>query len=222
MSIKQSFEQPSVKLLFCSVSDRPALSKVHFEHLQSYCDKHDYKCVLEDKSLCNERAPAWSKIILLQREMKNNPDYDYIIWIDDDILITNKEKKFEEFIEKYSRDHDIFVSEDALKSYPMNTGIIVCKNNKQTLKYLQHIWQLCEKYPQYKTGVCLWEQDIMTIDYRVNNNKYVKIIPYKTIQTFQRNSNKDWTRGDFSAHFTGMNMDDRIKMRNEVLSMINS
>jgi len=208
-------------ILFCSLSDRPNLSQILFEHLQSYCDKHDYKCVLENKSLCTERAPAWSKIILLQREMKNNPEVDYVVWVDDDILITNKNKKFEDFI--YSnKDANIIVSEDAIRSYPMNTGIIICKNDNESMKYLQHIWQLCEKYPQYKTGVCLWEQDIMTIDYRENNNKYVKIIPYKTIQTFQRNSNKDWTRGDFSAHFTGMNMDDRIKMRNEVLSMINS
>jgi hypothetical protein len=206
-----------MKILFCSVSDRPILSKINFEHLQSYCDKHDYKCVLENKSLCNERAPAWSKIILLQREMKNNPDYDYIIWIDDDILITNKEKKFEDFIHQYSCGQDIFVSQDALKSYPMNTGIIVCKNNCQTLKYLQHIWQLCEKHPESKNGG-LWEQDIMARDHP--KSKYVKIIPYKTIQTFQRNSNKDWTIGDFSAHFTGMNMNDRIKMRNEVLKII--
>ena len=212
-----------MKLLFCSLSDRPVLSTPMFQHLELYCTKHNYKCVLENKSLCNERSPAWSKIILLQREMKNNADYDYIIWIDDDILITNKEKKFDEFIDKYSCGHDICVSEDALKSYPMNTGIIVCKNNKQTLKYLQYIWKLCEKYPQSKNGG-LWEQDIMTRDYLDNNNNsfiyMVKIIPYKTIQTFYRKQNPDWTLGDFSAHITGMNMDDRIRMRDIVLQQL--
>ena len=212
-----------MKILFCSLSDRPILSKPIFEKLKEYCTYHNYKCVLEDKSLCEQRAPAWSKIILLQREMKNNPDYDYIVWIDDDILITDKFKKFEDFIDNYScgcrSACGIFISEDALKSYPMNTGIIVCKNNKQSLKYLHYIWQLCEKYPQSKNGG-LWEQDVMTIDYRENNNKYLKIIPYKTIQTFQRNSNKDWTLGDFSAHFTGMNLNDRIKMRDEILNKI--
>ena len=205
-----------MKILFCSLSDRPIFSKIIFEHLQSYCNKHNYKCVLEDKSLCNERAPAWSKILLLQREMKNNPDYDYIVWIDDDILITNKDKKFEDFIHEY--DCDIFVSKDALQSYPMNTGIIVCKNKPQTLKYLQHIWQLCEKYPQSKNSG-LWEQDVMARDHK--ESKYVKVIPYKIIQTFQRKSNKDWTLGDFSAHFTGMTLDQRIQFRDEVLKIIN-
>ena len=204
-----------MKILFCSLSDRPILSKPIFEKLEDYCKIHNYKCVLENKSLCNERAPAWSKIILLQREMKNNPDYDYIIWIDDDILITNKEKKFEDFIEKY--DSDIFVSADALSSHPMNTGIIVCKNNGQTLKYLQYIWQLCEKYPHLKNGG-LWEQDVMTIDYK--KNKFIKIIPYRIIQTFQRRNDPDWKPGDFSAHFTGMDMNDRIIMRDQILEKL--
>ena len=206
-----------MKLLFCSLSDRPELSAPMFEKLKEYCSYHNYKCVLEDKVLDDSRAPAWSKIILLQREMKSNGDYDYIIWIDDDILITDKNKKFEEFIEKY--DCDIFVSEDALKSYPMNTGIIVCKNNKETLKYLEHIWELCEKYPQYKTGVCLCEQDVMTIDYETNK-KNIRTIPYKTIQSFYRTENKDWKEGDFSAHITGMPLESRIKMRDEVLNRI--
>jgi len=220
MSEKQSFEQPPVKLLFCSLSDRPQLSQILFEHLQSYCDRHDYKCVLEHKSLCNERAPAWSKILLLQREMKNNPDYEYVIWVDDDILITNKNKNFEDFINN-AKEANIIVSEDALKSYPMNTGIIICKNDEQSLNYLQYIWQLCEKYPNSKYGG-LWEQDIMTRDYNQNpNQKIIKILPYRTIQTFYRTSNPDWRPSDFSAHFTGMSMDKRIQMRNDILKIIN-
>ena len=209
-----------MKLLFCSLSDRPELSAPMFEKLKEYCSYHNYKCVLEDKVLDDSRAPAWSKILLLQREMKSNEDYDYIIWIDDDILITDKNKKFEEFIEKYSSAqdaHDIFVSEDALKSYPMNTGIIVCKNKNETLKYLEHIWELCEKYPHSKNAG-LWEQDIMTRDYETN--KYVRIIPYKTIQSFYRTGNRDWKEGDFSAHITGMPLESRIKMRDEVLNRI--
>jgi len=207
-------------ILFCSLSDRPNLSQILFEHLQSYCDKHDYKCVLENKSLCTERAPAWSKIILLQREMKNNPEVDYVVWVDDDILITNKNKKFEDFI--YSnKDANIIVSEDAIRSHPMNTGIIICKNDNESMKYLQHIWQLCEKYPNSKHSG-LWEQDIMTRDYRENpNGNFIKILPYRTIQTFYRTSNPDWRPNDFSAHFTGMSMDKRIQMRNDVLKIIN-
>jgi len=206
-----------MRILFCSLSDRPEFSGPIYDKLKEYCSYHNYKCVIEDKVLDDSRAPPWSKILLLQREMKNNEDYDYIIWIDDDILITDKNKKFEEFIEKYSSAHDIFVSEDAMKSYPMNTGIIVCKNKNETLKYLEHIWELCEKYPHSKNGG-LWEQDVMTRDYETN--KYVRIIPYRTIQSFYRTQNKDWSPTDFSAHFTGMPIETRIKMRDEVIERI--
>ena len=56
-----------MRLLFCSLSDRPVLSKPMFDKLQQYCDRHkNYKCVLEDKILDESRAPSWSKIRLLK------------------------------------------------------------------------------------------------------------------------------------------------------------
>jgi len=214
-----------IKLLFCSLSDRPELSEVHYNHLREYCDKHDYKLVLENKSLDQSRAQSWSKIILLKREMINNPDFDYIIWIDDDILITNKNKKFEEFTINNANDN-IIVSADAIKSYPINLGIMICKNNSETLKYLDYIWDLCEtNYPEHKFNPN-WEQDTITKDYletnlnNPNQNHIIKIIPYNTIQTFHRHNNLDWKHDCFSAHFTGMNLQDRITLRNDILKKL--
>eukprot|EP01044_Picomonas_judraskeda_P031020 COSAG03_NODE_11398_length_594_cov_40.500722_1_plen_113_part_10 len=110
------------KMLFCSLSDRPQLSQPIFNVLKNYCNRHNYKCVLENKVLSTERAPAWSKIILLQREMKNNPHIETIVWIDDDILITNENIKFEEIINNYPFDN-ILVSADVIWS-PINSGVL--------------------------------------------------------------------------------------------------
>jgi len=208
-----------MKLLFCSLSDRPFLSAPMFQHLEEYCSKHNYKCVLEDKVLDRERAPAWSKIKLLQREMKNNPDIPLIVWIDDDIIITNKDIKFEELISSYpfmNTNKNILISREIYP--PFNSGILVCKNNTETYNYLQHIWELCEKYPEYKTRPN-WEQEIFIKDY-YKDQSHIFPIPYKTIQTFYRKQNPDWRLGDFSAHITGMNMDDRIRMRDIVLKQL--
>ena len=66
---------------------------------------HNYDLVIEKQSLDKSRAPSWSKIPLLLRELKNNPKIELIVWIDDDILITNKQLKFHEIIQEYSFEH---------------------------------------------------------------------------------------------------------------------
>lgn len=202
-------------ILFCSLSDRPVFSTPMFQHLEEYCVKNNYKCVLEYKSLCDDRAPAWSKILLLQRVMKNNPDIPYIVWVDDDIIITNKNVRFEDLIKPYDF-KNILLSEEIYP--PFNTGMIVCKNNDETFKYLTHIWNLCEKYPQYKKRAN-WEQEIFQRDYQTNK-KHITTIPYRIIQTFYRKQNPDWKPNDFSAHITGMSMDLRMEMRNDILKII--
>ena len=217
-----------MKTLVCSLSDRPILSKPMFDQLEEYCNLHNYKCVLETESLTKSRSPAWSKILLLQREIKNNPDIDLIVWIDDDILITNKIIKIEELIEKYEF-NKILVSEDVVWS-PFNTGVIICKNNQDTYDYLQHIWDLCEKYPEKKFSG-LWEQDIMVKDFQLrcvmnpDEPMPLTIIPHNIIQSFYRDHDlppeKKWKPGHFAAHFTGMSLEKRIELRNEIIKLIN-
>jgi hypothetical protein len=213
-----------MKMLFCSLSDRPQLSQPMFDTLQDYCNKHDYKCVLENKVLSTERAPAWSKIILLQREMKNNPDIETIVWIDDDILITNKNIKFEDLIKDYPF-NNVLVSADVIWT-PINSGIMVCKNNKETYDYLDTIWELCEQYPEKKWNG-LWEQDIMVKHAQMNcilkpqERMPLVVIPHNIIQSFHRDHTLEpknkWKPGHFSAHFTGMSLSKRIQYRDEVL-----
>ena len=115
-------------IVFCSLSDRPVFSTPMFQHLEEYCVKNNYKCVLEYKSLCDERAPAWSKIPLLQREMKKNQDIPYIVWIDDDIIITNKNVRFEDLIKPYDF-KNILLSEEI---YP--TIVLYVNDNCEFLK----------------------------------------------------------------------------------------
>ena len=213
--------QKPKKILFCSLSDRPVLSEPMFERLKSYCNRHNYKCVLEDKILDKSRAASWSKILLLQREMKSNPDIKTIVWIDDDILITRPDIKFESLIEPYPFEY-VLVSEDVVWS-PINCGILVVNNTEETYKYLQSIWDLCEKYPDKKMNG-LWEQDIMVINERLTNQSFIKAIPHNIIQSFHRDNTlppeKKWKVGHFSAHFTGMSLENRIKYRDEVLTLI--
>jgi len=208
------------KVLFCSLSDRQMeFSLPMMNELENYCNRHNYKCVIEDKSLDETRAQSWSKIKLLQREMLSNPDIDLIVWYDDDILITNPELKFEELIKDYDFTN-ILLSEEVHP--PFNCGVIVCKNNMETFDYLQHIWDLCEQYPQYKTTPN-WEQEIF---HRDNNRSKIKTIPHTIIQSFYREfdlpEHLKWKPEHFAAHITGnhLSIGDRVKLRNQILNIM--
>lgn len=221
------FQKTNPKLLFCSLSDRPILSEPMFKSLKEYCDRHDYKCVLENNTLTNERYPSWSKILLLQREMKANPNIDTLVWIDDDILITRQDIRFEELIKNYPFEH-VLVSADVVYS-PFNAGVLVVKNDEATYQFLQQIWDICEEEEfKYFKFNGLWEQDVMVRYCRMislmnpNQDSPVTIIPHNIIQSFHRDHtlppDKKWKLGHFAAHFTGMSLEKRIQYRDEVLN----
>lgn len=205
-----------MNVLFCTLSDRPELSNKIYEKLEDYCLYHNYSLVIEKSSLDTSRAASWSKIPLLLRELKNNPKIDLIVWIDDDILITNKQLKFEDLIKPHDFEN-ILISEEV--EGPFNCGILVCKNNQGTIDYLNEIYKLGEGTEYIDKPN--WEQQIM-INHYDSDDKIIKTIPYRKIQSFYRCSNKDWCLGDFSCHLTGMPLDKRIKYRDEILKQISN
>ena len=206
------------KILICSLSDRDYFSAPMFQRFKSYCTKWNYKCVLEDKSLDTNRAPAWSKILLLKREMKLNSEIPYIVWIDDDILITNQNIELLKIIEENMENNNILLSAEVVP--PFNTGFIICRNNEETYNYLNRIWNHGEN-SKFKT-IPNWEQEIMIKDYE-NNKDHIKILPYGMIQSFYRDyhlpEEMKWKEGDFSAHITGMLIGRRMSIRDYLLKI---
>jgi hypothetical protein len=197
-------------IVICSLSDRPEFSEPIYEILSQYCYRHDYKLILEDKSLDTNRHIAWSKLLLIQREMKNNPDIPYVIWIDDDIIITDKDKSIQDFIDEYPFDNMLVC--DDISGWAFNTGIFICKNNKETLDFLNDVYETAsEKY--YNGGV--WENDALCEYYKKDNSK-IKVIPHKTLQSIRGY----WTEGDFSYHLAGLEIDRRMKVRDSILQKI--
>lgn len=201
-----------MKVLFCSLSDRPEFSDKIYQSNQEYFDRYNIDFIIEKKRLTFERCPAWSKILLLQRELKK--DYDYVVWIDDDILITNHKIDFREIIKMYKFENILIDDNAGNGKWKLNSGIFVCKNNQETKDFLKHIWDTAHKY-NYHNGV--WENDTMN-DYHKENpeDKIFKIIPHRIIQSFKRFHKE----GDFAVHFAGINMKNRMTFRDEYLKKI--
>ena len=202
-----------IKLCICSLSDRPALSQKTYPRLTEYAQKWGYALHIESHSLDETRHVAWSKVLLLQRLL---PLYDICVWIDDDILITDLDTPLERFITENFRHGKtgFIISADTLPQTPMNTGIVFVRNIPVSINILQSVWDLCDRIG--KRDEPCWEQDAFNVIWLYMDKSWVDVAPYRTFQTFIRDRNLPaelfWQQGDFSAHVTGMGLERRLQI----------
>ena len=141
--------------------------------------------------------------------LENN--YDYYIWIDDDIYISNLNITIESIINKYNFDN-ILISNDPTygENYAINSGIFICKNNKKVLQYFDKIYDLgneldCE----------IWENTAMDYHHKNIDNNFLTIIDINILQSHYRDwgikVEDMWKKEHFAAHLCGMSLSHRIK-----------
>ena len=162
-----------------------------------YCEKYNYTFI-EDESIYDSSRPIpWSKIHLI---LKYLPDYDYIVWIDADILIMNNTISLESIIDKYIS-YDIICG---TCTRMINTGILFIKNTDFCKQFLKAVFDneydpLSDPHERY----CNWEQgsfiNLWDKDY-LNCKSMIQIAP-------QRETNSYWVNyhpGDFVLHGAGI------------------
>jgi hypothetical protein len=120
--------------------------KMHNDNIKKYCDKWGYEYILEKKRNI-DISPYWYKVFLV-RDILNTEKYDYIFWMDSDVIINNFNIDLgEDILHKY--DSDIFVASDNTRYDIVNSGLFIVKNSKTGKKFLDD-WinlydKICEK-----------------------------------------------------------------------------
>jgi len=211
-----------MRVILLSISDRPSLSKSTFFVLRQYCEKHGYDLDIRTTSLDTTRHIAWSKILLLV-ETLDKESYDYCVWIDDDILITDMHRRIESFITSFDFDRhpskDILLSMDVVDECPFNTGFLIVKNTTTSKHILSEAWNLCEKLDKHFEPN--WEQDALIHFYKHTDASPFLIVPHNIVQSFYRDyrlpPELKWSRGDFAAHITGMPLEKRLVALREIM-----
>lgn len=202
-----------MKILFLSLSDRKELYSYTFPKITEYCKLYNYDFIYANSIIDTSRHISWSKIPLLLEQMLINKDYDFYIWIDDDIYITNFSLNIIDIIKQY-KFNSILFSQDVIQECPLNAGIMVCKNNLNTISILNKVYDLVDECDtRYKHN---WEQDAIIRYYNkyMGNPNDIITIPHRLIQSFYRTydlpKELHWQPGDFSAHITGMDLSKRL------------
>lgn len=210
-----------MKVLFLNLSDRPDFSEISRYFLTKYCEKYNFSYIFENLILDNTRHISWSKLLLIKNYI-NEKNVDYIVWIDDDIIITNPKIDIRNIIEKNMKDNIIMMQKDCDENTLINAGIIIVKNCKMTISWIDKIWDIGKVLQ--KEFDSNWEQDAIIYDIVSTKNKYYKILDYGILQNFVRDynipKNNPWTTESFSAHITGMPQIKRYHYINIVISEI--
>lgn len=187
----------------------------------AYAQRHGYDYFKSDKALCSERPEEWSKIIALSQAMEQTTT-EWLLWIDDDIVITNPSISLGTLIEKYGVGKNIIIAHDAYKDrgVPINNGIFLIRNCPWSKSFLDMVWQKGQDWGLLTRGKSLLEQETMTRLRARDSDVQEKmvVIEQKEINSFLRcnyyNDPEDskWQPGDFAAHATGMSEEHRKKV----------
>jgi hypothetical protein len=187
--------------------------KLCTESQRKYVEKNEYKMITDETVYDSSRSPAWSKISLLQKYMK---EYDYLIWFDADIMIMNDERRIEDFINLLPNDKFLLIGRDFNN---LNSGLFVIRNCPEALQFLDEVWSKTE-YLNHEW----WEQAAIIDLYSSKYRKKIEVIPHKYISIMnaydQRVDSKVfWRPGDFCVHFAGIHDKELLKKFQILYSM---
>ena len=207
-----------MKIGICSWSDREEVYSLSWPKLKAYCDHHNYRFTSGTEYFEDNVAGSWMKLKMLQKQ----EGLDYIIWFDDDIIITDEQLGLETFIERLPK-HCMFgiMADSGTTSQPkrfiFNMGVMIVKCGGKSLEELTVLWDngIQSKWRNKRH----LEQDYITSKY-VNNNMFKQSVykfPYGSLQTFIRPyglpEELQWKPGDFAAHITGWQFNNGLKVK---------
>ena len=117
------------------------------EHNRSYCDTHGYRFVFEEEPV-GDTSCYWVKVRRV-REFLLTGEYDYVMWIDSDVALTNDRVPVESLFSFYqgaflvkSTDHEVWSSE-------FNAGVFVVRDCALAREFLDEC-QWWGMYPAAK------------------------------------------------------------------------
>jgi hypothetical protein len=180
------------------------IADIVLPNLWEYCKKHGYDW---DIMRFDDPYPSdfgFNKLIHSKRLLST---YDFVWSLDLDTLITNHDKKVEDFIDNK---HDFFITKDV---NGINAGSFIVRKSEYSLFLLE--WLLALKGEE---GMHC-EQDAINFYYKVYENKKIKILPHPSINSYMyelypehnitEEKDGQWKEGSFVLHLPGIGMKTR-------------
>lgn len=172
--------------------------KLCIQSQERHAATHGYTRITDESVYDSSRDATWSKIPMIRKYL---PDYDYVMWIDGDVLITNQARRIEEFIELMQPDKFLLIGRDF---QGLNAGVFVIRNCPEALDFLDQVWTRKDL-----ARVLFHEQTAMTDLLAGPFTGKGQIVPHEFINImnaydFRMDRRVHWLAGDFCIHFAGI------------------
>ncbi len=222
--------RPRSDIILFSMSNRSSLTRYTWPTMQRYCNAQGYAWITSESPL-DERHPSWSKIpfalsLIRDHFIENHATIPenitrdrYLIWVDDDMLITRPDIPITRFLDDFKNSSAcIAMGEDIDRTF--NCGLMIMKvdDPHKLARVLETVWDQCLENEKHEP---LWEQSTMHRLWHqgvIRENRDIFILPIRSIQSFYGRdpAHLRWRDGDFIAHVSGIPIDRRITLASEL------
>lgn len=200
-----------------SIGDRK-FSKITRKRLNEYCDKHGYTLEYSTEAVDRNYSVMWQKICAVRDALSR---YDAVVWVDDDILITNKNIKLENYLNYINE--DLIFSRDAsfFKVRVINSGLFMVKNTAIGHKFIDNVLSMYNVFGgRFKYQNC-HEQTIITMLYMKKYHPYAVVLNDGVMQSYQGTHvnnlvKNSWRPGHFCLHLCGESSEYRENVFSEL------
>lgn len=194
---------------------------------QVYCDMHGYSLEVFTDGFDTTRPAAWSKLHFIKQTL---PKYDWVVWMDADLLVMNKtitiesysDNAFDLIMGRYEMNP---ASIDPLVHYTIHTGCFIIKNSDWIMDFIP-FWYNQDQF----RFVHLLEEKAFTWLHATKRgvNQHTKLLPLRTFCTMAPHSDIIGTKlaeciyrsGDFIMHFLELSQDKKLSYMRSVFSKI--
>ena len=168
------------------------------------------------------RPPSWSKILALKTAIKSR-EYDWIMWLDGDVVITNFGTRIETLLPS-DPGIDFLITRDCNN---INMGAFLLRASKSALLSLDEIYGGPHVTSKILNDLW-WEQKSFISLYNASaglRNRTLEV-PQKTFNSYPpgydcfEEGGAGWTEADFVVHFPGAPDDLRENLTREYLQKV--
>ena len=199
----------AVKFAIVSVVTGPVPQTFYAQGITNralYATRHHYVLRVFNR-IDHERPAPWSKVLALKSTIKSG-QFEWLLWMDSDALITNFETHLDDFLPA-AQEVDIVVSRDCTG---LNTGIFLLRCSQSSMQLLEEVYSGIHVNND-TINHFWWEQKSFMDLYQVSDKvrSQTMIVSQKSFNSYpgQPGCNGQWTEGDFIVHFPGQGAAER-------------
>ncbi len=190
------------------------------KNLTNYVISKGYTLIIYDQILDSNVYPCWNKILAILANLKN---YDYIVWFDADAIISNPNKRIEDYV-NLQPDKDLLICFDCVKDKEcVNSGIMIIANTKWSYDLFERTWNNPTPHNHNDQNILYMEilkQSYPNITPKIKYPEICHELVHPKVYVFPENYFNshitNYLRDDFIIHLMGLDSISRINIMRQI------